>query len=471
VTVQYDLADIQGNILRGYGYPDARYQLLQIGGADGGRQLLSTLLTGAPDLPAVQDAAPWSTKPTACVNVFVTAPGLAALGVPSAALAAFPEAFTQGSAKRSASLPDKLAPWGMVAIGDIGESDPTKWEAGGPLNPVVHLVLAITSDEETSPARDAITAALDALYQQLSISVVTTYDGNTLPDGTVHFDYVDGIAQPQPEGSPFPRVADMQPDMKAGDLLLGRDYVNTYQGNYLGDIPSVLGDNGTYMAFRVLEQDCAAFHRFKALTAEQFDTTPDMIQAKMLGRWPDGTPLVMSPDDNNANVGADHLNEFDYASTLAHPTHYDDFDGLRCPFGAHIRRMNPRGAPVTGLQHNRRIVRRGVPYGPPFDPANPDDGERRGLLGAFISADLQAGFEFLMSVWANMDISQPGLRGTRDPVIGWQPPGGGRFEMPTGDSRGVLVTTNLPRLVTTKASLYLFVPGIGALNALAQGTW
>ena len=49
-------------------------------------------------------------------------------------------------------------------------------------------------------------------------------------------------------------------------------------------------------------------------------------------------------------------NAFDYS---------DDPDGLRCPVGAHVRRMNPRKSlPFDGKLVNRhRIMRRGITYG------------------------------------------------------------------------------------------------------------
>ena len=84
-----------------------------------------------------------------------------------------------------------------------------------------------------------------------------------------------------------------------------------------------------------------------------------------------------------------------------------------------MRRNNPRNAVVagnSGLRH--RLVRRGLPYGPPFDPANPDDGIERGLIGLFIAASLKDQFEFVMRDWVNGDSFAPGLRGTRDPILG-----------------------------------------------------
>ncbi len=199
---------------------------------------------------------------------------------------------------------------------------------------------------------------------------------------------------------------------------------------------------------------------------------PEMVAAKMVGRWRNGVPLAVSPDDDLADIPSTQLNDFDYGATLEHPADFDDADGLRCPFGSHMRRMNPRSGPVMGIQHNHRIVRRGVPYGPVYehDPAAPDDGVERGLLGLFICGDLANQFEFLQKVWANMDIAAPRLRGSRDPIIGWQPDLGGRFTIPTNDSRGVLTAYDVPRLITTRGSLYLFKPGIGGLETLAAGS-
>ena len=474
MTEPLDLDDIQGNILRGYRLPDVRYYVLALTDAAGGRALLSTLVQGTESIPAVETAAEWngSQKPTACLNVAITHPGLASLGVPDNVSATFPDAFVAGSAQRSmASSSDPTAPWGQVGIGDIEASAPENWIVGGPHNPTVDVVISVFTDESTMPRRDSIASALRAAFAAHGVTELSVHDGHSFADGVVHFGFRDGLSQPQIAGRPGHRVADMQPDAPTGDFLLGKDYTNTYRGNFIGDIPPALGDNGTYMALRILQQDCSGFEQFIASAGEWFDMDPELVAAKMVGRWRNGVPIAASPDDDRADIAKKDLNNFDHAATIDHPTNFDDADGVRCPYGSHMRRMNPRGGPVTGLQHNRRIVRRGVPYGPAFDPKNPNDGIERGLLGAFICGDLASQFEFLHKVWANMDIAAPTLRGSRDPIIGWQPAVGGRFEVPSGDSRGTLITNDVPRLVTTRGSLYLFVPGIGGLKALAAGEW
>jgi deferrochelatase/peroxidase EfeB len=82
---------------------------------------------------------------------------------------------------------------------------------------------------------------------------------------------------------------------------------------------------------------------------------------------------------------------------------FDFNDDRRCPVGAHIRRSNPRGAKIVRrvASHTRRLIRRGMPCGPRFDPDRPDQVER-GLLGNFIGASLGAQFEAVMCDWVNL---------------------------------------------------------------------
>ena len=108
-----------------------------------------------------------------------------------------------------------------------------------------------------------------------------------------------------------------------------------------------------------------------------------------------------------------------------------------------------------------------MPYGPPYDSAAPDDGVERGLVGLFICGDLEMQYEFIVRVWANEDIATHGLRGTRDPLIGVQPEIGGHFVVRTDDSRDPIVMTGLPRLVQTRGSVYVLIPGIHGLRHIA----
>ena len=161
-----------------------------------------------------------------------------------------------------------------------------------------------------------------------------------------------------------------------------------------------------------------------------------------------------------------YLNDFDYIDEVAD---LDDFDGTHCPLGAHIRRTNPRGSQIVQRSANftRPIVRRGMPYGPPYDPAHPHDGERRGLLGSFMCASLIAQYEAIMYDWANLGLQDPRVTGTNDPIIGANRPETSRFEIPI-DGGDPVVLTGFPRFTTTVGAVYLFCPSISTLRFLAD---
>jgi len=78
----------------------------------------------------------------------------------------------------------------------------------------------------------------------------------------------------------------------------------------------------------------------------------------MMGRWRDGTPLVLSPDRPDPRLASS--NDFGYAT--------QDPDGHRCPFSAHIRIVNPRDTPLdpAAVEGVPRVLRRGMAYGPPL---------------------------------------------------------------------------------------------------------
>jgi hypothetical protein len=99
--------------------------------------------------------------------------------------------------------------------------------------------------------------------------------------------------------------------------------------------------------------------------------------------------------------------------------------------------------PCTAFPRN---TRRGITYGPPYDPAHSRDGKDRGLLGLFIGVSLRDQFEFLMAQWANDGIFTAGLGHTKDPLIGAQADSTGSFSIPSPE--GPMVLPGLPRFVT-----------------------
>ena len=473
-----DLADIQGNLLRGYRFTDARHFALALTDGAAARRFLGDVVSGnARRGPQITTDEQWTVKPRYCLNIGLTYAGLEALGLPPGTLAAFPDAFVQGPAARAVQ-PDPDFPTG-VGLGDVDESAPSNWILGGGATPAVHILLSLYTEEARTRQLEAVSARLRKRFAAAGLTEISTHDANALPNQTVHFGYRDGIAQPQIEGGTGRDIPDMQPKAPTGDFLLGRGYLNSYGGNFAGALPSALADNGCYGAFRILRQDAAGFERLLDDWSQTWGLDRELVAAKILGRWRNGTPLTLAPTAAPAAPGAPgapgadpavgerQLNAFDFAPSERHPTYFDDVDGVRCPVGAHIRRLNPRSSLVTGKPHTRRIVRRGMPYGPPYDPSARDDGVERGLMGLFLCGDLELQYEFLMRVWANQDYATHGLRGTRDPVVGAQPRGTGSLTVRTDDSRDPIVMTGLPNLVQTRGSLYCFMPGIGGLRYLS----
>ena len=440
------LAEIQGLILRSYGMDALRLFVLQVRNAAAARSVIGNL--------PVTSGAVWDKKPDFCLNVAITYAGLAALQIPATSLDSFPAEFAEGAVSRAA------------LIGDTGASAPTNWRQAF-AGPGVHLIVLLFA--QTKEILEAQAAVLSKLWAgPEALSEVLVQDAGVLPDNLAHFGYRDGFSQPTIDGGLPNPVPEILPNAEAGEFVLG--YPSQFQQfTYPVPAPPELGLNGSYLALRILEQDCAGFDRILKEAPQEYGISAEKLAAKMCGRWRNGVPLALSPDtDTPAEpIPLDKLNSFDYVPTSDHPEIYNDSKGYRCPVGSHMRRNNPRSSTVAGgggLKH--RIVRRGLPYGPPFDPARPDDGIERGLLGLFIGVSLKDQFEFLMSGWVNSGTFAAGLGGTRDPLLGNTPDGQGKFVISVENANKIVVS-GFPRFVTTRGSAYGFVPSLTALRYLA----
>jgi len=118
--------------------------------------------------------------------------------------------------------------------------------------------------------------------------------------------------------------------------------------------------------------------------------------------------------------------------------------GYAVPFGAHIRRANPRGQPIAGQgqpggsNNAHRLIRRGMPYGPVYDPTQPYDGIERGLLGYFVNASIENQYEFVLGHWVNDSEFAGAVRlnpKSKDPIIGTQDQAESIFVIPQGKWR------------------------------------
>jgi hypothetical protein len=481
-----DFDDIQGLILRGYNMPCARHIMLKIVDPDGARAFLGRLTPGRggePSMP-VTTAATWpeNKKPAYCLNVGVTSAGLRRL--------VSAEAYQELDIETSDTLfePFNAGAVGRAKVnGDVSESAPERWWGNDPAaaqkqvsDDDLHILLSLYAHD--AKERDAFTERLLGLIPRgeggpAAIAVYThdsdkLRDPNGKPNERIHFGYKDGISQPRIEG-----IAERRPGHDDRPIVPAYYFV-------IVDHPDApytaapLFRNGSFSAFRILEQDVGAFETFLTEAAGP-DGDRELVAAKMCGRWRNGTPLVTHPTAPTHDEGVYSQNNFNFLSPTPHQRgdRTPDALGARCPFSSHIRRANPRDdVQVTfnlDMARIRRIVRRGMPYGPDYTQA-PD--AKRGLIGHFICSSLADQFEFIQGQWLlqgsfRMPDQSPNQSGT-DPLFGTHQ--GETIPQYLGFSYlkedGTYTDTPMKaRFVITRGALYCWLPSVTALRKLASG--
>jgi len=450
-----DPADIQGLILRGYRFPIVRHFVFQVIDPAQARLAFGRLVGSPAAELQVTSSRDWGeVKPDYCLNVGLTWSGLVALELeqlPDFSFESF-VALTQGAAKRAS------------IIGDIGKSDPATW-IGGLGSGHDHVIFALYASSDAS--LEAFSASLrNNLQIGTAFRETLTLEGRALQGQKVHFGYRDGISQPTIEGGPEKNIPDDQPVSAAWNFII----TDSLNSSYYVPKPVVLGLNGSFAAFRILRQDVVGFDNF--LQSQKSKIDPELLAAKVCGRWRNGVPLTLSPatDRPAPPIPEEDLNGFDYVLSASGTGSTDDSRGIRCPLGSHIRRANPRsGAVMGGGNHLHRIIRRGMPYGAPYQPGQPDDGIDRGLVGFFICSSLENQFEFIMSQWINGGGFAPGLdQNSLDIFSGTNDPSRSIFQVSTADPTQSLEIKGFSSFVTTRGSAYCFLPSLTALAFISR---
>jgi Dyp-type peroxidase family len=466
VSAMLDLDDVQGLIVRAHGaLPAASFLLLGVTDA----AAAGCWVAASASLVASGRSRPDGTA----MHIAFTSAGLRALGLGGAVVELFANEFTEGM----------VTAFRQRLLGDTGESAPKTWAWGGPGSDPVHAAVLLYGRDEASLA--ALRTGETGRASAHGWRVLTTLDTVDLK-GKEQFGFHDGVSQPLVAG--LPRAAG-RGGVPLGEFVLG--YEDSYR--LLGERPVLpasdgaaaelprdaggsgggdLGCNGTYLVFRQLRQDVRGFWRFldertRRAGGEADEGRRTWLASRMVGRWPSGAPLVLSPDADDASLA--DANDFRY--------HDIDPDGLRCPAGSHVRRTNPRDAldPKPGstgsleVNDHHRILRRGREYGAAVDAATLlDDGADptdRGLQFMCLNASIRRQFEFVQHTWINAP-RFAGLYNDDDPVIGARDRGSGNFTVPSDPVR--LRVCGLPRFVTVCGGAYFFLPGIKALRYLGS---
>ena len=484
-----NFGDVQGLVRFGYRrLTEASFLLMTIKDAEAARRWLRN----APVADAIErDAAPLT-----ALQVALTRDGLERLGVSAEMMRQFSAEFLSGiSGDESRSR----------LLGDVGASSPSEWQWGGP-GRVPHLLAMFYAQPGQLAAWMAqVTGAdWDAAFGPLA-SLETTDLGGFEP-----FGFTDGVSQPEVDWS---RTRVTKGDqlthnnvVSLGEFLLGyrneygrftdrpllaRDSPGSEAFSPAEDAPERrdLGRNGCYLVLRTLEQDVRGFWSFvDAKTGVQGDESHlaarERLAEAMVGRRRNGEPLVPLSAEIIPGIdpGDAALNQF---------TFDEDPDGVLCPFGAHVRRANPRNTdlPTAGVRGLRRlletfglgsrdlrsdakasarfhrILRRGREYGPklPTEEAL-GSGVDKGLHGIHfvcLVANIARQFEFLQSAWmmstkfdAMTEESDP-LLGNRQLVAGC--PFTDTFSLPReGGLRDRI--SGVPQFVTVRGGAYFFLP-------------
>lgn len=396
---------------------------------------------------------------------------------------------------------------------DGSAGDPRNWIIGGPRT-LFDGVLIIAADSEQD-RDDLVTLLMSEMQQILPAGTLAFHreDGNTRGNlrGHEHFGFKDGISQPgirglvnhakgpnvtqrildpsDPLSSQF--AAPGEPLCWPGTFVLG--YPKKRPGS--NDPNQVVTDpvppwmrNGSYIVYRRLRQDVLAFDAFFDLEARTLAGDPDYsgiptvrLKSLCVGRWPSGTPISRQPlldgdlglqndiyAQNNVFFDRDSVAPLYRPDLMLKPDTYPmaqaDAGGHTCPFASHIRKVNPRddtteqGKSTRTLEH--RILRRGIPYGPPYDPnIAGSDAIDRGLQFVCYQASIDDGFGFLMNQWVN-NVDAPHTGGGVDPIIG-------NASAPTNllPSSGRIVPIPInKRFVIATGAAYLYAPSRSALK-------
>jgi deferrochelatase/peroxidase EfeB len=407
------------------------------------------------DLAPLVSFGPTAPDKPACV-LAMTESGLRRLELAEGDLATFPAAFVNGmtSAPRAR------------ALGDVNCRAPKWWEWG---NDRKRVDVAIVVYASSAANLETSIAAIETLNHAASVTVGPRICLQTRRRGEKEpFGFRDGLSQPIIPGTPAAR-RDPTSDqiVAAGEFVLGYDDNRGFMppvptvaradpyGSHLAQLPggrADLGRNSSFLVIRQLRQDVEGFRSWIADRAREWNTSPDFISAKMIGRWRNGSSLVRHPTHPGEHVD----NDFRFGA--------EDPDGLHCPLGAHIRRANPRDSlrpdiedPIA-ITDRHRILRVGRPY------VLTQDGPPEGLLFMCLNADIERQFEFIQQSWL-LRPSFAGLRDELDPLIGANG-GSGSLTVPT--ELGPSYLRGLSTFVTPIGGGYFWLPGRSAVEYLAH---
>jgi len=393
----------------------------------------------------------------------------------------------------------------------------------------VDIMLIVAADDPGQLAQLASGSRLATYLARLNASTSgfnllglirgeTRFDAGPDQVGHEHFGFKDGVSQPGIRGVDSPDDPLHNPDqgnpgqdlLHPGEFVLGYptqiphaakktnedgtvseeviDGPNPCQGPTSGQGMPDWVKNGSFLVFRRLAQDVKGFRDAVVQNARTLGITPDLLGAKLVGRYRSGAPLealkfqagigeyqppLIDPGIANpvlANGNAVN-NDFEYG---------EDQGGAIVPLAAHIRKAYPRdqvpfkeGTPPSkeeaanaeSFTQTHRLLRRGIPFGASLGaPESGGADNPRGLLFLAYQSDIERQFEFVQNNWIdNPDF--PEKNAGQDPIITNKSPDGAISGCPFHKlANASMCPITFKHFVKTRGGGYFFSPSISALE-------
>lgn len=355
----------------------------------------------------------------------------------------------------------------------------------------------------------------DAEYQAATALFATLPNGMKIPTPKEHFGFTDGIGDPVYKGqysdeamkkAAIGRGKWMDPKkgwqpLATGEFILG--YPDESQELPPTAMPPAFVNNGTFMVYRKLHENVGSFREVVAEEAKTYASTMGVseavaqvtLMAKMVGRWPDGVPLSKVPtydawvafgkdkgfDDPDPQKAAKAYYTYLKSSEPSDFRYGDDMQGYKCPVTSHLRRANTRDyldplnkpdgdnpEATTQLNKRRRILRRGLPYGP-ASLGGGDDNSEQGVAFMVVCANIFRQFEFVQQQWIQYGLDFNAGNNTC-PLLG-NHDHHKRHVIPSDPktNKPPFVMSKLKTFVETRGGDYFFVPSLTALRMMAMG--
>jgi Dyp-type peroxidase family len=337
---------------------------------------------------------------------------------------------------------------GMEASGpDLNDPNRKDWE--DPYKEDIHGMILI-ANQKLKQVKAETRKILGIIKKTKgAASEITTQYGRVIKnpdtkDTVEHFGYIDGRSQPlflkeEIELQIRREGIDQYDPSTPLNMILVREPPGSHEKEHYG----------SYFVFRKLEQNVKGFKECEKKLAKALklgEKEEERAGALAVGRFEDGTLVTLQYGEGMHNP---IFNNFNYDN---------DTGGSKCPFHAHIRKVNPRDQSVE--ERKRRIARRGITYGKRRKDLTDRPMGEVGLLFMCFQANIANQFERLQKL-ANS------IQGGLDPIIGqsnvkrkqhwpWEWAGKDR-KTQNFDFHG---------FVTLKGGEYFFAPSISFLENL-----